>query len=71
MKTVDLIFPRKRMVCFFCHKSLMDEKDNYVDLHLCTSGGLAVLTCAEHAEEGDKMVTACNTFVAQFQTPAT
>lgn len=65
MSVIELPFPFKRAKCFFCNKPLM-KKGKFVEgFSLCTTLGVAVLTCAEDAEQGDKMIAGLNMFKLQ------
>lgn len=63
MKTIELPFPKGRVVCFFCQKPLM-QKDKFSDLHLETSAGVLIIACGEHKDHGFILVGSLNQFKA-------
>lgn len=51
-----ILMPKKRIVCFYCAKDLRGSGE----LTICTSQGVAILCCKEHAAQGDWLVFALN-----------
>lgn len=67
-EVVEVPMPKKRGRCFFCHKVLFKGKE-WSGFQVCTSAGIVVLTCDNHAEDGDKLIFTLNSWVGGLQVP--
>lgn len=63
MKLVELTFPAKRVVCFFCQKVLL-KKNKFDDLCIETSAGVLILACSIHKDEAYKLIEGLNLWKA-------
>lgn len=62
MKTVEIPFPAKRCRCAICGASLLNA-NQFQDMNICTTEGIILTVCSQHAEAGDQMLMKFHTIL--------